>query len=245
MSDTNYEFSRFGKKMLTLAILSIISFIFGLIGNFAWPFMIINWIIQIILLSILISAIKHTIEANKALNNEGLARFCSKIKSAAILTIVGLPFFYFAIILFQTNAWPAGIPLIIVGIILLLIAAIKRIQGWSAIKGFFTDNKSMFPENIGKKVETGSLLMFIGAIFYITIILMIIGFILDIIGYFMLSSLKDMEGAPAAKPAAQPAKVATKTPSEPAKAGGKGFCPNCGSPVEGSEKYCGSCGSEI
>jgi len=231
--------------MLTLAILSIISFIFGVMGNIAWPFMIINWIIQIILLSILISAVKHTLEANNALNNEDLGRFCSKIKSAAILLIVGLPFFYVAIILFSTNAWPAGIPLIIVGIILLLIAAIKRIQGWSAMKGFFKDNKSMFPENIGKKGETGSLLMFIGAIFYITIILMVIGFILDIIGYFMLSSLKDLGGEPAVKPAAQPAPAPAKTPAEPAKAGGKGFCPNCGSPVEGSEKYCGSCGSEI
>ena len=244
MSDTNYQFSQFGKKMLTLAILSIISFIVGLIGNFAWPLMIVNWIIQIVLLSILISATKHTLEANNALNNEDLGRFCSKIKSAAILTIVGLPFFYFALILFQTNAWPAGIPLIIVGIILLLIAAIKRIQGWNAMKGFFTANQSMFSGDIGKKAETGSLLMFIGAIFYITIFLMVIGFILDVIGYFMLSSLKDVGDEPSKKPATQPAPAKAKTP-EPAKADGKGFCPNCGSPVEGAEKYCGSCGSEI
>lgn len=245
MSDTNYQFSQFGKKMLTLAILSIISFIVGIIGWAVPVIGIINWIIQIVILSILISATKHTLEANNALNNEDLGRFCSKIKSAAILTIVGLPFFYLAIILFQTNAWPAGIPLIIVGIILLLIAAIKRIQGWNAMKGFTTANKSMFSDDIGKKAETGSMLMFIGAIFYITIFLMVIGVILDIIGYFMLSSLKDLGGEPSKKPAAQPAKVAAKTPAEPAKAGGKGFCPNCGSPVEGAEKYCGSCGSEI
>ena len=111
------------------------------------------------------------------------------------------------------------------------------------MKGFFRDNKSMFPEDIGKKGETGGLLLMIGAIFYLTIILMIVGFILDVIGYFMLSSLKDLGGEPAKKPAAQP--VASKTPAEPKKADSKRFCPNCGSPVEGSEKYCGSCGSEI
>ena len=245
MSDTNYQFSQFGKKMLTIAILSIIGLILGIIGSFAPVVGIVNWIIQIVLLSILISATKLTLEANKTLNNEDLGNFCRKIKSAAILTIIGLPFFYIAMILFQTNAWPAGIPLIIVGIILLIIAAIKRIQGWSDLKGFFRDNKAMFPGETGKKGETGSQLLMIGAIFYLTIFLMFIGFILDVIGYFMLSSLKDIGGEPGKKPVAQPAKVAAKTPAEPAKAGGKGFCPNCGSPVEGKEKYCGSCGSEI
>ena len=244
MSDTNYQFSQFGKKMLTLAILSIISFIFGVIGNIAWPFMIINWILQVVLLSILISAIGHTKEANEVLNNADVGNFCRKIKSAAILTIIGLLFFYIGYIIILAGAWP-GIILMIPGIILLIIAGIKRIQGWSDLKGFFRDNKAMFPGDTGKKAETGSQLLMIGAIFYLTIILMIVGFILDVIGYFMLSSLKDIGGEPGKKPVAQPAKAVAKTPAEPAKAGGKGFCPNCGSPVEGKEKYCGSCGSEI
>ncbi|MFX0138149.1 MAG: zinc-ribbon domain-containing protein [Candidatus Hodarchaeota archaeon] len=243
MSDTNYQFSRFGTKMLTIAILSIISFILGIIGIFAPVVGIINWIIQIVILSILISATKHALEANGVLNNKDLGNFCRRIKTAAILTIIGLPFFFIAMILFQTNAWPAGIPLVIVGVILLLIAAIKRILGWSDLKGFFRDNKAMFPEDIGKKGETGGLLLMIGAIFYLTIILMFIGFILDVIGYFMLSSLKDLGGEPAPKPVAQPAPA--KAPAEPAKTDVKRFCPNCGSPVEGSEKYCGSCGSEL
>ena len=248
MSDTNYQFSQFGKKMLTIAILSIIGLILGIIGSFAPVVGIVNWIIQIVILSILISATKLTLEANGVLNNDDLGNFCRRIKTAAILTIIGLLFFYIALILISTGAVAAiifGIILIIPGIILLIIAAIKRIQGWSDLKGFFRDNKAMFPGETGKKGETGSLLLMIGAIFYLTIILMIIGFILDVIGYFMLSSLKDIGGEPAKKSAAQPAKVAAKAPAEPAKAGGKGFCPNCGSPVEGSEKYCGSCGSEI
>ena len=238
MSDTNYQFSRFGTKCLTIAILSIISFILGIIGAFAPAFGVINWILQIVILSILISAVGHTREANGVLNNEDLGNFCRRIKSAAILTIIGLPFFFIALLLFQTNAWPAGIPLIIVGVILLIIAAIKRIQGWSDLKGFFRDNKSMFPEDPGKKGETGGMLLMIGAIFYLTIFLMFIGFILDVIGYFMLSSLKDLGGEPAKKPAVQP------TPA-PAAAAAKQFCPNCGSPVKGTEKFCAACGSEI
>jgi len=244
MSDTNYQFSRFGTKTLTLAILSIISFILGLIGIFFLPILIINWIIQIVLLSILISAVGLIKEANNVLNNADLGNFSRKIKSAAILTIIGLLFLYIGQIIVWAGSF-VGIIVMIPGIILLFIAAIKRIQGWSDLKGFFRDNQAMFPGDAGKKGETGSKLLMIGAIFYLTIILMIVGFILDVIGYFMLSSLKDIGGEPSKKPAAQPAKVATKTPAEPVKEGGKGFCPNCGSPVEGKEKYCGSCGSEI
>ena len=218
MSDTNYQFSRFGSKALVIAILSIIGFILGIIGNFAPPILIINWILQVVILSILISAVGHIREANNVLNNTEVGNFCRKIKSAAILTIIGLIFLYIGIIIIWAGSW-VGFIFMIPGIILLIIAGIKRIQGWSDLRGFFRDNKAMFPEDPGKKAETGSNLLMIGAIFYLTIILMFVGFILDVIGYFMLSSLKDLGGEPAKKPAAQP--VAAKTPAEPKKADSK------------------------
>ena len=242
MSDVNYQFSRFGTKMIPLAILTIIALILLIIGINLWPILFVAYIFQVVALGILISVTGQAREANKTLNNVDLERFHSKIKTAAILSIIGLPHLYLAIVLIGNIFF---IPFIIIAFILLLISAIKRIQGWGALSSFFKQDELMLKES---KYSTAATLLMVSGILYIPIFFIygLIGsLILEIIGFFLLLSLKDLSGEPAAKPTAQPAKVAAKTPAEPAKAGGKGFCPNCGSPVEGKEKYCGSCGSEI
>jgi len=51
----------------------------------------------------------------------------------------------------------------------------------------------MFPEKIGKSAKTGASLLMIGAIFNLTIILAVVGFILLVIGFFKLSALKNFK----------------------------------------------------
>ena len=54
----------------------------------------------------------------------------------------------------------------------------------------------------------------------------------------------------ASKPVTPAAPVAAAAPvqpiqPQPASSGEKMFCPNCGTPMEGTEKFCGDCGTEI
>lgn len=229
--------------MLIIGILAIFAFIFAFAGNFVQPLNAVSWVLQIVILIIIFSALDKVKEANKTLNNKNLSEFRSKIRKAYILFIIGLFFFYLGIGLLTVVGAPiGGIVTIIIGVILLIISAIFRIQGWGALSSFFKNNRAMFPENIGGSASTGATLLMVGAILYLTIIGWFIGIILEIIGCFILSTLKNLGGAPAAQPTAQP----TPTPAPGAAAEPTNrFCPNCGGPVTGTEKFCSACGSEI
>ena len=229
--------------MKTLGILSLLGFLFGLLSNFI-PFLgIINIIIAIIILIILFSALGNAKEVAYALNNRLLHEFRSKIRSAYILFVIGMLFMVGPLIGLQTGA-PLGmvIGFIVIGVIILIIAAILRIQGWGRLQRFFQENGNILPANIGADAETGAKFLKIGAILFLTIILMFIGFILEVIGYFKLSALKNMSGTPAAQPAARYVVASAPAAAAPAS---KKFCPNCGSPVTGTEKFCSACGSEL
>ncbi|MBD3256295.1 MAG: hypothetical protein GF383_14450, partial [Candidatus Lokiarchaeota archaeon] len=88
-TDVNYHFKQFGSKMQTLGILALLSFIFGLIANFVAVVGIINFIILIITLIVLFSALGEAKEAGYKLNNRLLIEFRSKIVTAFILFLVG------------------------------------------------------------------------------------------------------------------------------------------------------------
>ena len=226
--------------MKTLGILAILGFIFALIGFFVPALGFVNLVIQIIMLIILFSALGNSKNAANALNNNLLVQFRSKIINAFILWIIGLFFFFLALIVMR-NSLGAGFGLIIIGFILLIISAIFRIQGWSRLQSFFEQNRTMFPASMGADAESGAKLLKIAGIMYLTIILMIVGSVLDVIGYFKLSALKGLTGAPAAQPATR----STAAPAPAAAESAKKFCPNCGGVVTGQEKFCSSCGSEI
>ena len=200
MSEVNKEFSEFGKKMFILFILAIISVIAGIIGWAVPALGFINLIMMIVYFVFLILARGHIVNANKSLNNEDLDYFCKRILVAIITAIIGSISFQIGwggLNDILTGGGDLGSSeaiagyiifgvLILTGSILLIIALIFDILAWSDMKGFFRDNKSMFPEDKVKNAETGSLLMMLGAIPFV-------GFILRIIGSYFLSKLKDLE----------------------------------------------------
>ena len=200
MSEVNKEFVEFGNKMFILFILAIISTVAGIISWAVPAVGYINLILVIVYFVFLILARGHIVNANDSLKNKELESFCKRILIAIITAIIGTIFLQigmgglFAILNSGGDLGsPAAIAgyiifgiLILTAIILLIIALIFDILAWSDMKGFFRDNKSMFPEDKAKNAETGSLLMMLGAIPFV-------GFILRIIGCYFLSQLKDLE----------------------------------------------------
>lgn len=206
MSDANKDFSEFGKKALILAILYLIAFILALIG---WADRWVSYaslVVLIVILVFLIIAVGSIGKAGSKLNNEDLRSFRTRIIVAAILVTLGLILATvgYSVIMFTVQTDEPGSSaaivnyiifgiLLLIGIILLIIGAIFELLAWTDMKGFFRDNLSMFPEDVGKSAQTGSLLCMIGAILTLTFVLAPFGYLLRAIGYFMLMKLKDLE----------------------------------------------------
>jgi uncharacterized membrane protein YedE/YeeE len=205
MSKTNvdYEFSEFGKKAQILAILSLILFIFGIIS---WGVPVISFISIVILLIyiiVLLLALGNIKNAATKLNNQDLFTFRSRLITALILTLIGFIFFSIGIggilaIAYGPNPeqWQGYVVfgvMILIGVIILIIALIMEILGWSSLRTFFKANRNMFPETMVSNAETACLLVMLG-------IIPIIGPLLRVVGFFMLSSLKNLSGTSAASP---------------------------------------------
>ncbi|MFX0072945.1 MAG: hypothetical protein ACFFAO_17850 [Candidatus Hermodarchaeota archaeon] len=205
MSDikVNKEFSEFGKKAQILGILALISFLLSIVAFFVAVVGYVNSAVQVVSLIIMILATGNIKRAGLALKNQSLLAFRSKIIIALILVLIGGIIIGVGIagifaIAYGPNpeAWEGYVVfglMIIIGLIFIIVGAVLEILAWKDLKNFFTTNKSMFPEEIGNKAESGSKLMLIGAILTLTFILAFIGFILRVIGYFKLSALKDLE----------------------------------------------------
>ena len=206
MSDANKDFSDFGNKSLILAILYLIAFILALIG---WANRWVSYaglVVIIVIMVFLIIATDSVGKAGKKLNNEDLRSFRSRILVAAILVTLGLILATvgYSVIIFTLQTDDPGSSaaignyiifgiLLLIGIILLIVGAIFELLAWTDMKGFFDDNLSKFPEDIGNSAKTGSLLCMIGAILTLTFVLAVFGHLLRAIGYFMLMKLKELE----------------------------------------------------
>ncbi len=253
--DINKEFASFGIKALVLAILEIFflfSLIFFMFGMFFLVFIIIILLIVIMVFRFL--ALGSLKKANNVLNNFRLAQCKGKITSSTILFFIGNIFFMGAlvslILVFRQEDVSSGqvVPLvfsIIIGIILLFISGFQEYQGWDRLQIFFDQNRSMFPPSIANTGNSGTGLLKVGGILNIFIVLTFIGSILRIIGFFILVSLKKLEGEPPVSVKIAQPTPATQPPPAPAAEPAKRFCPNCGSPITSTEKFCSACGSEI
>ena len=202
-SDVNREFSEFGGRMKVIAILTLISLVIGFstgFTSFAGFFDAVIIIAVFILFILMLGDIKS---AGVMLNNQNLLSYRSKIITSFILGIigmfilttglVGLGITIFFIGSFVLSMIPLAI--LIIGIIVLLIAAILQIKAWGSLESFFTNNATLFSPKMAKDAIKGAKLCKIGAILDMTIILTFIGDILRVVGYFRLAPLKDLDKA--------------------------------------------------
>ncbi len=254
-SDVNTKFQQFGSKVLALAILALLSFIFGLSGYFNSGVMGVNFAVQLGLFIVLLLALKDIKEIGYALNNRLLLEFRAKLLYAIVLFIIGFIFFFggfagiIAVFIFSPSiaAFAALIVFLVIGIIILIIAAALRIQAWSRCNEFFKANSSMFPPNIANNAIDGSKYLKIAAILYLTVILTFIGSILELVGYFKLASLRNLGETSPQPSAAGPSTGPAYIPSEEKKASASDaqFCPHCGSSIKPGVKFCPNCGSQL
>ncbi|TFG26350.1 MAG: hypothetical protein EU532_10020 [Promethearchaeota archaeon] len=197
-TDVKKDFAEFGKKAQILAILSLIMFIMGIVGFIVPVVSYISIVFLVIYVIFLILALGNIKNAANKLNNQDLFTFRSRIIIALILALIGFLFFTIGIggIIAIAYGPDAGSPqavggyiafgiMILIAIVVLIIALIMEILGWSSLRRFFKANKSMFPEKIVSNAETACLLLMLG-------IIPIIGPLLRIIGYFLLSNLREL-----------------------------------------------------
>jgi len=203
-TDVNREFSEFGGRMKVMAILTLISVVIGLFTGVSTDFAsagFVDAVIVFVVFILFILVLGDIKSAGVMLNNKNLLSFRSKIITGFILGIIGIIIFTAGLvglgitIFFIGSFVLAIIPLIIslIGIVFLVIAAILQIQAWGRLESFFTNNATLFSQQVAEDARAGAKLCKIGAILDITIILTFIGDILRVIGYFKLAALKYSE----------------------------------------------------
>jgi len=249
-ANINKEFADFGKRMNTIAILTLLSFILGIIGALVFIVQIGAYILSFIIIIFFLLVLGNTKRAGRELNNKELLDFKPRFLWGTIIRFIGQ-------VLWSIGMWAIGdiisrrasspigglILIVVIGVILIIVGSILRFKAWSGLATFFEANVQIFTQRISGKANTGAKLCKIATILDMTIILSFIGEILRIIGYFMLSGTKRIGQAPA-QPVYQPAAPQPATISTPS-APSANFCPNCGSTVVSGAKFCPNCGSDI
>ncbi len=250
------EFTKFGSKMRTIAICTILLII---------P--IVNIVALIILYSKAISSLSNIKRINKKSKNKNLKEYRSFFLISYIIFLVGVIIFVLLLINLQfsinrimaygsdevrmqerANAriydfQVAGTRLIL---IVSLFMGMLQIVAWINLNSFFKENSSMFPYEIANDAKSGSNFLKIaviintvaalgGLLIYIINFVGIVGFILQIVGYFNLSALRNLYKD----------KVQSPTPGATPIETDKNFCPNCGNPLAVNQKFCVSCGTKI
>jgi len=245
--DVRSEFSEFGKKMKIVGIMTILVII-PYIGSFL---SFIGFIFGIM-------ALTDIRNANNKLNQSSLENYRSKYISAIVIRIIstaisGIGSFFTSnwvidfVFTFNLEAIISGAVILIITFVLNIIAAAIEMDAWRSLTDFFNQNRTLFPQHIATEAADGSDKLRSAALMNILsflIITILIGWILQIIGYFKLAKLEEITrysdttpitAAPVEEVASQPT---TPTPK-------LSFCPNCGSKVSGEGKYCVECGSEL
>jgi len=120
-------------------------------------------------------------------------------------------------------------------------------DAWRSLTDFFNQNRNLFPSYIALDASEGSDKLRTAALMNVLsflIITIVIGFILQVVGYIKLAKLEEMirftettQATPVTS--TQQVSLAAPTPSN------INFCPNCGAKMTGGLKFCGKCGSSL
>jgi hypothetical protein len=237
-ANLNKEFVDFGKRMNIIAILTLLSFILGIIGAFVFIIGIIALVFSFIIIIFFLLVLGNIRRAGKELNNDELLAFTPRFLFGTIMRFIGQVLWSIGW-LSISDLWI----LVVIGAILIVVGSILRYIAWGGLQTFFKTNSQLFPADISYNGDRGAKFCKIATILDMTIILSFIGEILRIIGYFKLASTKNIGGAPIQTayqpPAPQPAPVSVPSTSS------ANFCPNCGSSVVSGARFCPNCGSDL
>lgn len=240
-----YEFKEFGKNMQIVAICTVLGFLS------------ITPLIALIFMFIALGNIKR---ASLQLNDSYLMEYRSKYISSFILGIIGGPILaigivvivFSAINLFLPFDWiiiSVGITIVLIALTLVIISGIIQMQAWEKFKLFLVEKGEIFPKRITDEALSGADKLKTAALMYLLgflLITLLIGFILQVIGYFKLAKFNMLELS--YKPKSESLQALPEQnyqqqiaiPSDIPK-----FCPVCGAKLSGKGKYCPLCGSEI
>jgi uncharacterized membrane protein len=245
------EMTAFGKNMQAVAICIVLTIV---------PYL--SYVTSIVAFVFIIMALNNIRNINSQLNNILLAEYRSRYIPGFIIRLIGT----FALSI-SLNAFPRfnfyypslfnvlaiSVPAI-VGLILMIIGGSIEMSAWDRLKLFFEENQSIFPEYFQnkaiyacEKLRTGALLYALGFL----IITILIGFILQVIGYFSLAKFNQLTSSyvqpgkpqPPIAPGAPKPPQAPQAPIPPLEQ--KKFCPNCGAQIKEGGKFCAECGSPL
>ena len=245
--DIRSEFYEFGKKMKIVGIMTILVII-PYVGSF----------LSFIGLIFALMALGDIRNANNKLNQSSLENYRSKYITAIIIRIISTAIsaigsFYTSnwvldfVFTFNLSALIGGAIILIISFMLNIIAAVFEMDAWRSLTDFFNQNRTLFQQQIVIEAADGSDKLRSAALMNILsflIITILIGWILQIIGYFKLAKLEEITRySDTTSIATAPVEEVVPQPTTPTST--LNFCPNCGAKVSGDGKYCIECGSEL
>ena len=245
--DVRSEFCEFGKKMKIVGIMTILVIV-PYIGSYL---SFIGFIFGLM-------ALGDIRNANNKLNQSSLENYRSKYITAIVIriisTVISVVGSFFTsnwlldfVITFNFAALLGGAMILLVTFVLNIIAAAIEMDAWRSLTDFFNQKRVLFPQHIATEAADGSDKLRSAALMNILsflIITILIGWILQIIGFFKLAKLEEITRYSDSTPiTTAPVEEVAYQPTTPTSE--LSFCPNCGAKVSGEGKYCVECGGEL